>query len=379
MLRLFVGERTNGGNNFLRHVFCGGGVLSPELQEQFHERFAADLHNVYGPTETSIDAAFWTCKRDGHQSVIPIGHPIANKQIFLLDSHQQLVPIGVPGELYIGGLGLARGYLHRPDLTAERFIPDPFSDSPGARLYRSGDLARYLSDGEIEFLGRIDEQVKVRGYRVEPAEIEAVLNEHRTVRSSVVLPRKDARGESSLVAYFVASEQTLSISDLRSYLRTKLPEHLVPSRFAILENLPLTPNGKIDTQALPELSDIQTEMAAAYLAPRNEVEHLLTKIWRETLELEQIGVNDNFFDLGGHSIAMLEIYSKVHDVFDRELSIVEMFSHPTIGLLAEYLSGETSERSSLERSQVRAETSREATKRRLRFRKQRLAKGVPAK
>jgi AMP-binding enzyme C-terminal domain/AMP-binding enzyme/Phosphopantetheine attachment site len=322
------------------------------------------IHNMYGPTEGTIDAACWTCEPLQNVS---IGRPVANKQIYLLDRHLQPVPTGVPGHLHIGGVGLTRGYLHQPQLTAEKLIPDPFSTEPGALLYRSGDLARYLPDGRLEFLGRLDQQVKVRGFRIELEEIEAALATHETVQAAVVGARERGKGEKELVAYVVADNP--AVSELRAYLRERLPEYMVPAYFVMLDQLPLTPNGKLDRRALPAPSELRPQTETVYLAPRNELEKLVAKVWQETLQLDQVGVHDNFFDLGGHSLLMLRIQGKVRTLFNRDLSIVEMFRYPTISSMAQLLGSEPPKQQSLEESAHRAVIAKAATRRRRELRK----------
>ena len=264
MLRVFLEEQGIETCNCLKHVICSGEALPFELQERFFARLDAALHNLYGPTEASVDVTSWACKRGSDQRIVPIGRPIANTQIYLLDSHLQPVPVGVLGELHIGGVSLGRGYLNRPDSTAEKFIPNPFSDEPGARLYKSGDLARYLPDGNIEFFGRIDNQVKIRGVRVELGEIEAVLRQHPAVQAAVAVAREDASTEKHLVAYVVPEQdQPPAISELRRFLREKLPQTMVPAAVVILDTLPLTPNGKADRRALAMLGMTEPVLTAA--------------------------------------------------------------------------------------------------------------------
>ena len=285
---------------------------------------------------------------------MPIGRPIANTQIYILDKHLQPVPVGVPGELYIGGDGLARGYLNRPELTQEKFIPNPFLREkgiktnlspflseeilpypiPGNRLYKTGDLARYLSDGNIEFLGRIDHQVKIRGFRIELGEIEAILNQHPAVRETVVLDREKVLGDKHLVAYIV-TEQPLapSISDLRRFLKEKLPEYMVPSVFMQLEALPLTPNGKIDRKALPAPDTARPKLEKVFVAPRTPVETKLVNIWSQVLGVEQVGIYDNFFELGGDSILTIQIIARASQA-GLQLTSKQLFEHQNIAELA---------------------------------------------
>lgn len=330
----------------LRKVLCGGEVLSLELQERFLQRLPdAELQNTYGPTEASIDVTYWVCRKEDEQSIVPLGHPVANTQLYLLDVYLHPVPVGVPGELYIGGVSLARGYLNRAALTAEKFVPDPFGGRPGARLYRTGDLARYRTDGAIEFLGRIDQQVKIRGFRIEPGEIEAALGNHPAVREAVVLARDGVADGKRLVAYLVSDGNGTSHngelqSELRRFLRERLPEYMIPSAFVQLESWPLTPNGKINRRALPEPTEAYFHAGASYVAPRTEMERAIAGIWQELFGMNQISVDSNFFELGGHSLIMVRVHSRLREALHREIPLIELFRYPTIISLAKSLSGE---------------------------------------
>jgi non-ribosomal peptide synthase protein (TIGR01720 family) len=265
---------------------------------------------------------------------VPIGKPIANTQTYILDERMQVVQVGVAGELHIGGVGLARGYFKRSDLTAEKFISHPFSTEPGARMYKTGDLARYLPDGNIEFLGRIDHQVKIRGFRIELGEIEAVLAQHEDVREAVVLKREDVPGEQRLVAYVLAqAESSPTLGELRRHVSDKLPDYMIPSAFVMLDALPLTPNGKVDRRALPAPDGTRPELAQPYEAPRTEVEHTLAAIWSEVLRVEQLGIHDNFFERGGDSILSIQIISRAAQA-GIHLTPRQLFKHPTIAELA---------------------------------------------
>jgi amino acid adenylation domain-containing protein len=328
------------GNQQL-NILCGGEALPRELAEQLRDRGSA-LWNLYGPTETTIWSAVLKVKPgDGP---VPIGPPIANTQIYVLDVHLQPVPVGVPGELYIGGAGLARGYLHQPELTAEKFVPHPFSPEPGARLYRTGDLARYRPDGTLEFLGRLDQQVKLRGFRIELGEIEACLCQHPAVREGVVTAREDVPGERRLVAYVVANQAPAPpLSDLRRFLQATLPDYMVPTAFVFLDTLPLTPNGKVDRRALPAPEGGRPELDATYVAPRSEVEQSIAAVWQELLHIDRVGLHDNFFDLGGHSLLLVQVHSKLRRVFQTDIAIIDLFQYPTINALTTYLSQKKSE------------------------------------
>ncbi|MBC1239444.1 MULTISPECIES: non-ribosomal peptide synthetase [Nostoc] len=321
-----------GGENLLTESISFWKVFAPETL----------LVNEYGPTETVVGCCVYRVPQDDIESnSVPIGQPIANSQLYVLDQHHQPVPIEVPGELYIGGAGLARGYLNQPELTAVKFIPNPFNNEAGTRLYKTGDLARYRWDGNLEFLGRIDHQVKVRGYRIELGEIEGLLGQHPEVQEAVVLMREDVPDNQRLVAYFVTNtETTLTTSDLRNFLKEQLPEYMLPSVFVQLKTLPLTTNGKIDRRALPVPDGDRPELAEVYVAPRSEMEREIARVWQELLNLEKVGVNDNFFDLGGHSLLMVQVNSKLQKFMNLNISIVEMFQNPTINSLAQYLSQE---------------------------------------
>jgi acyl carrier protein len=317
-----------------------------------------ELHNLYGPTEAAIDATHWHCV-SGVGGVL-IGRPIGNAAVYILDAQMQPTPVGVAGELYIGGAGLARGYLQRPDLTAARFVPDPFSKIEGRRLYRTGDIGRYLPDGNIEFLGRADNQLKLRGYRIELGEIEAALTRQAQVREAAVIARAGEEGEKRLVAYVVPQEsaEALNVSELRGALKARLPAYMLPSSFVVLDKLPRTPNGKLDLKALPTTQTLQPQVETAYVAPRTEIEQIVADIWRRVLQVAQVGVNDNFFDLGGHSLLVLRIHRELQETFQRDILMTELFQYPTVSALAAFLSGATAEQPALEQSQQRTETRR---------------------
>jgi amino acid adenylation domain-containing protein len=342
MLRVLLEQKDVESCNCLRHVSCGGEPLPVELIDRFFARLNLDgvLHNVYGPTEASIDATFWTCKRGSDRAIAPIGCPITNTQIYILDSNLQVVPVGEPGELHIGGIGLARGYLNRPDLTAEKFIQNPFSREPGARLYKTGDLARYLPDGNIEFLGRIDQQVKIRGFRIELEEIEAALNQHPSTRESVVIAREDVPGDKRLVAYVVANQEPAPTShQLRSFLKQKVPDYMLPSAFILLDDLPRTPNDKVDRRALPEpdqtRSNSEKSYSQEYLPAQDTLEVQLTKIWEKLLGIQPIGVRDNFFELGGNSLLAVRLLLQIEKIFGKDLPLATLLQAPTVGQLAD--------------------------------------------
>jgi amino acid adenylation domain-containing protein len=348
MLRVLLKEKGVEQCHSLKHVFCGGEPLPYELQEQFYARLPANavLHNIYGPTEASIDATIWTCKPGTSHRVVPIGKPIANTQIYILDPNLQPVPVGEPGELHIGGTGLARGYFKRPELTAKKFIANPLTPSnikseaaDATRLYKTGDLARYLPGGDIEFLGRIDYQVKIRGFRIELEEIEAVLNQHPSVQQSVVVACEDNSGDQRLVAYLVPDrEQVYLISELRRFLQEKLPEYMVPSGFVLLERLPLNYNGKVDRHALPAPDLNRPTLAEPFVAPQTAVERELCCLWKEVLGIESIGIQDNFFELGGNSLLAARLLTQIEAVFHKKLSFNMFLQIPTIAQQADAIS-----------------------------------------
>ncbi|CAK6498432.1 amino acid adenylation domain-containing protein [Serratia marcescens] len=316
-------------------VMCSGEALPAALVAEFYRRLPqAELHNLYGPTEAAVDVTAWHCSREADRVSVPIGRPIANTRIYLLDEHGQPVPLGAVGELYIGGVQVARGYLNRPELTAERFLADPFA--PGGRMYRTGDVARYLANGDIEYLGRNDQQVKIRGFRIECGEIEAVLAAHPAVREAVV----DARAvgdDKRLVAWVVpaagVAEETLA-GALRQHVSAALPDYMVPSAWVVVAALPLSPNGKLDRRALPEPQGAQSQ--AAYEAPQGEHETLLAAIWRELLNVEQVGRHDNFFELGGHSLLAVRLTNRLQQV-EWQLPLQTLFANPTLLALAQQL------------------------------------------
>jgi acyl carrier protein len=268
------------------------------------------------------------------QGVIPIGRPIDNTQLYVLDEYLQPVPIGVAGELYIGGAGVARGYLHQPELTAQRFIPNPFDANPNARLYKTGDRARWLSDGNLDFLGRLDFQVKVRGYRIELGEIESVLERHPEVRKAVVVDRTDSSGENRLIAYVVVDRKDDLIPELRKYLQQKLPDYMLPSAFIVLDELPLTSNGKVDRKALPE-PDVSRNSESVFSSDQTPLERKLATVWSDVLGVTNIGVDDNFFDLGGHSLLAVRLFARLREMLGLDLPLRMLFEAPTIVDLAQ--------------------------------------------
>ena len=324
----------------VRHLLFGGEAVDPTwVKEVLMKGPPQRLLHVYGPTENTTFTSWQRVQFVPEGSTtIPIGRPIANTQIYLLDGNLQPVPIGVPGELCIAGDGLARDYHRQPELTAERFVPNPFGDTPGARMYRTGDLAKYLPDGNIEFLGRIDHQVKIRGFRIELGEIEAILGQHPAVQQNAVVAAEDRLSGRRLVAYVVPNQdQPPTINELRSALKAKLPEYMVPAAFVFLDCLPLTPNGKVDRQALPAPDPTRPALEHTFVAPRTPVESLLAKIWGEVLSLDKIGIHDNFFELGGHSLLAIRLVTEIEKKFGMNVPVAKLFQSPTIEQLADLL------------------------------------------
>jgi amino acid adenylation domain-containing protein len=332
-LLLEVGWRANRGFR----VLCGGEALPWDLASWL-SRGNAHVWNLYGPTEATIWATTWRVRGKNKLGMVPIGWPIANIQTYVLDRYQQPAPIGVPGELYIGGVGLAWGYLNRANLTAEKFIPNPFSNEPGERLYRTGDLVRYLPDGNVAFIGRTDHQVKIRGFRIELGEIEVALRVHPVIREAVAAVWDGAQGDKFLVAYIVSEQEPVpSVSKLRDFLGAKLPDYMVPGVFINLGSLPLTPNGKVNRRALPEPQADRPELETAFVAPDTATEKELVEIWTGLLPVKRVGVYDNFFDLGGHSLMATQMVGQIRIKFGIELPLRECFTRPTVKDLAEII------------------------------------------
>jgi acyl-coenzyme A synthetase/AMP-(fatty) acid ligase/acyl carrier protein len=335
MLQLFLAGDGLEACSSLKRVVCSGEALPYELQQSFFDLLSADLHNLYGPTEASVDVTYWECSRQSDLGVVPIGRPIANTNIYILDWYLNPVPVGIPGQLHIGGAGLGRGYLNRPELSAEKFIPDPFAEEPGARLYNTGDLARYLPDGNIEFLGRVDHQVKLRGFRIELGEIEEAIRHNASVREVVVVDREDRPGDKRLVAYVVADPgETLFADQLRGFLKERLPDFMIPSAFVALEQMPLTPNGKLDRKALPVPDEAQLRSQTPFASPRSPLEELLADVWAEVLGVERVGIHDDFFEMGGQSILATQLISKIQQILPVELPLRTIFEAPTVAELA---------------------------------------------
>jgi amino acid adenylation domain-containing protein len=352
-----------------RRFVIGGENLPAEILSFWQDASPETIFiNEYGPTETVVGCCVYEVPKDERLSgSVPIGRPIANTQLYVLDSFLQPVITGVAGELYIGGAGVARGYLNHPELTAERFIPDCFGSKPGGRLYGTGDLVRYHMDGQLEFLGRIDDQLKIHGYRVETEEIAVTLKQHSSLRDAFVTAIQDPDGDKRLVAYLIARGQEPSVTELRAFLKEKLPEYMIPSAFVWLTHLPLTAAGKVDRRALPEPGVLRPQLTTSYVAPQGETEELIAGLWREVLQVETVGVHDNFFDLGGDSFGVYEVYSKVCELLGCQLSILDLFKYPTIKSLTDYietLGEEQPVKESLDETENRAWKQQQANSRR---------------
>ena len=342
----------------LRLLLLGGEALPPSLVSQLRGILPAAIMNMYGPTETTI----WSSAHKVEQTdgAVSIGRPIANTQIYILDQGLQPLPVGLAGELHIAGVGLALGYFNHPDLTAPRFIPNPFGREPGARLYKTGDLARYLDDGAIEFLGRLDQQVKLRGFRIEIEEIEAALNEHHGVKEAVVAMREDAPGDKRLVAYLVPAPQPSQDGEpIETFLRRKLPDYMIPSSFVELEKLPMTSNGKVDRKGLPAVEGVRRQLDSEYIQPKGEIEQLIAGIWQAALNVDKVGREDNFFDLGGHSLLLAQVHERLCQTLNKKLPLIKMLEHPTVSSLASFLSQEQADSLSIQQSHERAGKLRE--------------------
>jgi aspartate racemase len=320
----------------VRQMLTGGDALSPTLLNKGLEQIDnVQIVNCYGPTESTVMASCYRVERDRPATSVPIGRPVSNTRLYVVNAMQP-AGVGERGELLIGGHSLGRGYHNRPDLTADRFIPDPYGPQPGQRLYRTGDAARYLSDGLLQFQGRIDDQVKISGFRIEPREIETVLSTHPAVNAAVVVVREDTPGQKFLVAYVVsASEPAPATDDLRSYVKERVPEYMGPAAFVLLEALPLTPHGKIDRAALPAPSVALSRSGREYVAPQNDLQQQLVDIWEELFKVHPIGITDNFFELGGHSLQMIMLVARVEERLGKRVAMAELFAEPTIKYLAE--------------------------------------------
>jgi acyl-coenzyme A synthetase/AMP-(fatty) acid ligase len=324
----------------LRDLLFGGEAVDPQLVRRVLENGPPQrLLHVYGPTESTTFSSWYLVKSVPVEAVtVPIGSAISNTEIFVLDEARKPVNIGSTGELYIGGDGLATGYLNRPELTAERFVANPFDEASNARMYRTGDIGRLLRDGNIEFIGRVDSQIKLRGFRIELAEIESALLRHASVAAAAVLVRHDSAGEKILVAYIVPKDSTApTLSDLRAHLKQSMPDYMIPAVFALVQTFPLTPNGKVDREALESMAAARVESGTAFVEPVGELEESLAAIWREVLSVERVGRDDNFFDLGGHSLSLARVHEQLMSMLCRSIPITVLFQHPTVGSLAKFV------------------------------------------
>lgn len=325
----------------LRIVVVGSDKLPPDVVHMWNELPISRnvrLVNAYGPTESTVTTTTYWSEPDLVPEPFPIGRPLPGIPHYILDPLQEPVPVGVFGELHLGGDRLAKGYINRPELTENKFVPDPFCAKEGSRMYKTGDLVRFLSDGNIEFLGRVDHQVKIRGYRVEPGELEFALSKHPSIKEAAVKAIEFGTEEKYLVAYIVPKNKDVATSDLRAYLKKKLPEYMLPWDFIPLDSLPLNPNGKVDRDALPVPDQHSGDADAVYVAPRNPIEEKIADIWKAILGVSAVGVNDNFFALGGHSINAAQIISRVRDEFEIDLSIATMFDIENLAEMAEIVS-----------------------------------------
>lgn len=367
---LLLDEAAKPGLAQLKRMMVGGEALQPQLAKELTSLVQGQVMNMYGPTETTIWSAVHTLDKrvDGP---IPLGRPLANQAIYILDRRQQPLPVGVPGELVIGGQGVVRGYLHRPELTAEKFLNNPLAgkvkDLPPGRVYRTGDLARWREDGTVEFLGRLDHQVKVRGYRIELGEIEALVAKHPSVSETVVMAREDSPGDVRLVAYLVPKPGLeIAVADLKESLREGLPDFMVPAHFVTMPSFPQTPNGKIDRKQLPapDVSTPVVDSSEAYVAPTGDLEAQIVEVWKDVLKVPQVGVRDNFFDLGGHSLLAIQVLRSLKETLQRNLAITDIFRFPTVQALAAHLSDGASEGAAAKEGQDRAQGRRAAMARR---------------
>jgi len=324
----------------VKTVNLAGEALSQKLVEEIYDNSnVSQVFDLYGPTENTTYSTFTLRQRNGRAT---IGKPLANSEAYIVDAHGEPAPIGVPGELYVAGALLTRGYLNNPDLTAQKFIAHPFKH--GARAYRTGDLARYLPNGDIEFLGRIDHQIKIRGYRIEPGEIENELANHAAVQENVVVMRDEVPGQPYLAAYVVARPSAeVAAQDLRQFLHERIPAYMVPTTFVLMDKLPLTPNGKVDRRALPSPDELSTQTPTETEAPLNEIESALADIWREVIGLDAVQRGDNFFDLGGHSVLVTQMLTRVRRAFGVELTLRNVFETPSLGELAQLIDQQLAE------------------------------------
>lgn len=336
MLSVFLEEKGLRNCTTLKQIYASGEAISDALQKRFYEQFEIPLYNLFGPTEAAVEVTCWECKPTRENAVVPIGKPANNVQLYILNENFKAVPQGTPGELFIGGVQVARGYLNRPELTDKVFIKDPFRPDLGTKIYRTGDLARHRSDGIIEYLGRVDFQVKLRGFRIELGEIETHLEEHPTVTQAVVLMGEDARNNQHLTAFYTGEKLTNGIPFMH-HLATRLPEYMIPKHYIHLAEFPLGSSGKINRKALPEFEISEVKSKTEYVAPTNQIEELVAEIWQELLEVERVGIHDNFTELGGHSLTAIRLVSRIADAIELPLPIDLVFKKPTISSYAAHI------------------------------------------
>lgn len=340
MLYAFLEQQNVRSCSSLRQVFCSGEALNPDLLKRFTGVFGIPIHNVYGPAECADVSTSWTFAGEFNSTLVPIGKPISNVDVYILDKYHNVVPQGVAGEIYIGGMGVGKGYINNPELTQERYLGNCFETEITSLMYKTGDVGRFLPDGNIEYLGRTDFQVKIRGMRIELGEIERCLVEHQDIKSCAVIAWEKDNGNIYLVSYIVSEQgKELDTRDVQRFIAKKLPDYMVPRILIQIDELPLNPNGKLDRKALPapDLSAISKN--SNFEAPRNEFEEAIVGIWREVLGIEEIGINDNFFEIGGHSLLLVEAHNKITQKFQIEFSLIEMFAHSTVSSLSAFLSG----------------------------------------
>jgi acyl carrier protein len=358
MLSVFLKVPGVGDLTGIRDVICSGEALTKGQEEQFYRTFkTARLHNLYGPTEASIDVTYWACGKDSEKdsSVVPIGRPIANTQLYIVDQANNPCPPYVAGELLIGGVGLAKGYWNRPTLTSDKFIPNPFG--PG-RLYRTGDLARYRLDGTIEYLGRNDFQVKLRGLRIELGEIEEAIENHPGIDRAVVTLWRRSETDERLIGYYTCQDNTPDPAkeDLISLLKKTLPDYMIPSHFLWLEQMPINANGKLDRKALP-LPEVKP-LDSLILPPENDTQKTIHTLWKNILSGGDFGIDDNFFDVGGSSLTLMELGLKLEKVFERQINVLDLFRHPTIKGMATFFEQKSSSEMTDQKSRAQAQRER---------------------
>ena len=347
MLEIFLKDKDVETCTSLKRIICSGERLSYQLQESFFNKLDVDLFNLYGPTEAAVDVTYWKCDPNYSHRIVPIGLPIANTYMYILDENLQPVPKGQTGELFIGGIQVARGYLNRIELTEEKFIQDPFMNKKGARLYKTGDMVRSLEDNNIEFLNRIDHQVKIMGYRIELGEIEANLVKHESIENAVVMVSVNESDMKTLIAYLVASGSgDIDQNEIQAYLKNRLPDYMVPNQFIILNEMPLNPNGKIDRNALPEAKNHITKRD--YISPQNQTEGVIAKVWSHVLQIEKPGIHENFFEIGGNSLLIIRVAAQLKEKLKSSIEVIKLFEYPTIQLLAKYIDSKEASQPSME-------------------------------